>query len=92
MEFDGYDLVMAGVVIFVFMMLILLGLVIFDSSFVSPQASQDALNQCKMQGYDSYSSYDRVALSTKAIGVRCNYVNNEYKINGDDRQVAIAVN
>jgi len=55
------------------MLIAVLGIVItlVDTGLSHPLAADDALNQCIERGYQTYDSFEKVFLSTQALGVRC---------------------
>lgn len=68
----------------IILMLLCLGTVIimFDLMFIKPYAAEDAMQQCRAEGANSYLSYTRVIFSPKALGVKCEYPIKNYNIDG----------
>ena len=72
--------------VFLFGLVLILGLMgicaFIDDTYLKPQASENANQICKEQGYDFYESFERIGLfSTTPIAIKCKYVENYKEMN-----------
>jgi len=76
-DYDG-DLSSGGILIVVILVIVCLGILISIPIIISENldaiASEQAQKKCEGKGYDIYTSFRREFLESKALGVKCDYV------------------
>lgn len=80
-----------GTITFILVIIGLLCLIFIPYKNNNAKASEDALKECVLRGFDSYTSYKRMAFSGDALGVKCNHIDNKREYVGLENGGAVII-